>query len=95
MVNSGRRPITLRRLIFLREDGTPYEYPLGAKGSIRLMENEDHEFTLSLLDNEELQRCVMAGIVDAVIEDSHGASWPVEDLLEIVKRNVGKLTAPI
>jgi hypothetical protein len=59
------------------------------------MENEDHEFALSLLNNGDLQRCVTTGLIDARIEDSHGRKWPVEDLLEIVRRNVGKLTTPI
>ncbi len=95
VVNSGRRPITLRYLVFVLRDGTRCERSLGDKSSLRLMENEDHEFALSLLNNGDLQRCVTTGLIDARIEDSHGRKWPVEDLLEIVRRNVGKLTTPI
>ena len=94
VVNSGRRPLTLRVLFLVARDGTRCEFPFSKQGPIRLMENQDHEFTLSLLD-QDVHRCVAGGLMKTGLMDSRGKEWPVSGLTEIVVRNVRKLTAPI
>lgn len=94
-VNSGRRPVTLRRLILKTQDGKRYEYPfLKGESPIRLMESEDHEFPLSVSDTE-VQQWAKTKIIKAELADSRGKKYAVEDMVEISNTYAADRTASI
>lgn len=96
-VNTGRRPVTLRRLILKTRDGTSYERPLFSRqgNTVRLMESEDYEFRLDLLEDPDSGKWAATGLVSATLEDSRGKVYQAHDLAEIIGAVARKLHAPI
>jgi hypothetical protein len=94
-VNSGRRPVTLRRLILKTQDGQSYEYPLlNGETPVRLMESEDYEFPLPVSDTE-VQQWAKTKIIKAELVDSYGKKHVVEDMVKISNKYAADRTAPI
>jgi hypothetical protein len=86
VVNSGRRPVTVRRLL-LEAEGKSYEHKLEIeKQRVRLMESEDYEFQVNP-ENSELLKWAESKVVKAVVEDSRGRKYKVEDLAKIINEN--------
>src|SRR3989344_8290719 len=56
VVNSGRRPVTVRRLVLQLEGGVNYEHQLKIdKQPVRLLESEDYEFQVNPQNSELLK----------------------------------------
>lgn len=95
VVNSGRRPVTIRRLIMKTSDGNVIENPLrNNKDPIRLMESEDYEFQLNA-QNSEIQEWSKSTIIEAVVEDSRGKQYNVSNLVEAINSNAEDLQAAL
>jgi hypothetical protein len=87
VVNSGRRPVTVRRLVLETIGGTTYEHKLERqKQSIRLMESEDYEFQVNP-ENSEILKWAESKIAKAVVKDSRGKEYKVEELAAIINAN--------
>ena len=87
VVNSGRRPETVRRLLLHTIDGKQYEHKLErGDQAIRLLESEDYEFQINL-ENSELRNWAESHIVRAQIQSSRGKLYEVENLAAIVNAN--------
>lgn len=94
VVNSGRRPVTIRRLL-LEAEGERHEYKLeNEKQPVRLMESEDCEFQINP-DNSELLKWAKSKITKATVEDSRGNKYRVEDLAEIINANSANIQKAI
>jgi len=91
IVNSGRRPVTIRRLLLTTEDGKEIERRIGENGNpVRLLESEDCEFQLNA-QNSEIQEWSSSVIKKAVVEDSHGKQYEVSGLVEAINQNAEHL----
>lgn len=95
VVNSGRRPVTLRHLIVETQDGARYEYKiLNGDAPIRLMESEDHEFPLPSKDTE-IDKFAKTKVIAAELEDSRGKKYVVKDLANLINNYATDRTTPI
>lgn len=95
IVNSGRRPVTVRRLVLEIEDGNSYEHKLEKERQpVRLLESEEYEFQLNP-QNSEILKWAESKIVKAVVEDSRGKQFKVEDLAEILNTNSNNIQKAI
>jgi hypothetical protein len=95
VVNSGRRPVTIRRLILKTSDGKVIEEPLrNNKNPIRLLESEDYEFQLNA-QNSEIHEWSKSTITKAIVEDSRGKAYNVSNLVEAINSNAEHLQAAL
>ncbi len=86
VVNSGRRPVTVRRLVFETHNGHRLEHKLVKESHpVRLMESEDYEFQINA-ENSVITNWAGSKIVKAALEDSRGKKYEVEDLAELINR---------
>lgn len=91
VVNSGRRPVTIRRLLLRPADGNVIERRLGEnERPLRLLESEDHEFQLNA-QNSDITEWSQLRIAEAVVEDSRGKEYKVAGLVEAINENAEHL----
>ena len=95
VVNSGRRPVTIRRLKFTTMAGSTIERPIRENGKpIRLLESEDYEFQLNA-QNSEIQEWSRSTITKAVIEDSRGKEYHISELVDAINSNAQHLQSAL
>lgn len=94
VVNSGRRPVTVRRLL-LEAEGRSYEHRLEKeKQPVRLMESEDYEFQVNP-QNSEMLKWAESKILEAAVEDSRGKKYTVDFLAKIINENSANIQKAI
>jgi hypothetical protein len=95
VVNSGRRPVTLRRLVLQARGGEHYEYPL-LKGeeSVRLMESEAFEGPLPAPD-QDVSQWANTEFSKCEIEDSRGKKYSVDGLAKLLSEYATDLSTAI
>ena len=87
IVNDGRRPVTIRRLVVESTTGSRFEFKFQRNGrAIRLVESEDFEMALDS-KKSEITSWVEASVEKAYIEDSKGVLYIVEGFAEILNAN--------
>lgn len=87
--------MTVRRLVLEIEDGNSYEHKLEKERQpVRLLESEEYEFQLNP-QNSEILKWAESKIVKAVVEDSRGKQFKVEDLAEILNTNSNNIQKAI
>lgn len=95
VVNSGRRPVTLRRLLLRATDGSLIERGLGKdERSLRLLESEDHEFQLNP-QNSDITEWSQMKFSEAVVEDSRGKKYQITGLVEAINENAEHLQSAL
>jgi hypothetical protein len=95
VVNSGRRPVTMRRLLLRTSTGSVIEHRLDKDGKpLRLLENEDHKLQLNT-QNSKIKEWSQSMISDAIVEDSRGKEYRVIDLAETINRNAKHLQSAL
>lgn len=87
IVNSGRRPVTIRRLLLSTEDGKQIDHRIGENDKpVGLLESENCEFQLNAKNSEILEWSASV-IKKAVVEDSRGTKYQVTGLAEAINQN--------
>lgn len=95
VVNDGRRPITIRRLVVESDRGNRFEHKFQRDGrAIRLVESEDIEIALDS-ENSEIAKWLDSKIAKAQIEDSRGTLYNIEGLVEVLNANAEHLRSAI
>jgi hypothetical protein len=77
VTNAGRRPVTLRYLLGLYEDGSQGGQCL-SQGGVKLEEGEFHELEFGKFDGIMINGDNMSDLVDVFLEDSAGKKHKVE-----------------
>ena len=92
VVNAGRRPLTIRRLVVESDSGGQFKHKFQrADGrALRLVESEDVEIILDST-NSEIAKWLDSKIFKAYIEDSKGKCHRVEGLVTILNENAQHL----
>lgn len=95
VTNAGRRPLTLRYLLGLYEDGSLGCQRL-SEGGVKLQEGEFHELEFGKFDGIMVNGVDMPGLVDVYFEDSAGKKHKVVDArknVELVRKSKHPLGA--
>lgn len=95
VVNSGRRPVTIRHVLLRAASGDVFEKRIGENNRpLRLLENEDHEFQLNA-ENSDITAWSRTRISKAVVEDSRGREYKIEGLVKSINENAERLQSAI
>lgn len=95
VVNSGRRPVTIRRLVLEVENGSSFEHKLVKdRQPVRLLESVDYEFQVNP-QNSEILRWAESKVLRSVVEDSRGKKYDVKGLVEIINEHATNIKQAI
>lgn len=88
LVNTGKNPLTIRKLVIEQQNGDKFEHPVRDKtgNPLKLAQSEFHELFLTQ-NNSALTEWVKLQIKSAKALDSYGKTWNVKDFAEIINHH--------